>query len=178
MSDASLTNFSDHFPGNIPLPPPPELPPVPVKHEDRIQFVDNHRVSLESGDYELSVRQVLSGLGSPDVAINKKQLFSISGERFSLGAGEIQACFPPDSSRGHYWHALPHIILNRSTLPWERSALSDSSDAATDPPWLALLLFDQDNDDEPLPSVENDYAGYFKKSDAYRALFNTGSSTA
>ena len=34
---------------------------------------------------------------------------------------------------------LPHIAFSRDTLPWERTAKSES-----DEPWLALLLFNQD----------------------------------
>jgi hypothetical protein len=31
--------------------------------------------------------------------------------------------FPPDGSLGEHSNVLPHIILNRSTLPWERPAI-------------------------------------------------------
>ncbi len=61
---------------------------------------------------------------------------------FSLSAGgqAVYAVFPPDGSQGDQSQFLPHIILNRSTLPWEYRAISGREEI----PWLALLLFDED----------------------------------
>lgn len=51
--------------------------------------------------------------------------FSVAGERFDLKPKDIHAVFPPAGSLGEHSNVLPHIILNRSTLPWERLPLAD-----------------------------------------------------
>ena len=60
---------------------------------------------------------------------------------------DIQAVFPPDASLGDHSNVLPHIVLNRSTLPWERSP-GGTGDSV---PWMALLLFQ--DDEKPTPRV-------------------------
>src|SRR5262249_9657106 len=50
----------------------------------------------------------------------------------------IPGVYPPDGSRGAYALCVPHILLARDTLPWERRAKS-----GVDAPWLALLLLNQ-----------------------------------
>jgi hypothetical protein len=69
----------------------------------------------------------------------------------SLVAGR----FPPSNAHGSFQDDLPHIVLGRRTLPWERE-MADPSEipvtprgpndapALTDPyPWVALLLFEE-----------------------------------
>lgn len=92
--------------------------------------------------------------------------FSIQGPRFTLEPQAIRAVFPPAGSLGEHSSVLPHISFNRSTLPWERFAIplaqmeSDALEKRAEDrnetekrladtpklktPWLALLLFDQD----------------------------------
>src|SRR5262249_25282107 len=43
-------------------------------------------------------------------------------------------------------NVLPHIVLNRSTLPWERTANGEQGAGI---PWLALLIFDEEERPEP-----------------------------
>jgi len=114
----------------------PELNP-----DDQVQFVDSHRVSLLAGDYMVAVTQTVTTRGQPFGTYgNPSGKFSVLGERFSLNPQDIHAVFPPDGSRGDFQNDLPHVILNRSTLPWERTA----ADGVTPrPPWLALLVFHQ-----------------------------------
>ncbi len=45
------------------------------------------------------------------------------GERFSLADDDVVAVFPPSGSLGDHADVLSHIILRRSTLPWERTAV-------------------------------------------------------
>lgn len=120
----------------------PELDP-----NDQIQFVDSHRVGLEAGDYTLTVGQEVKVDQTVEIrqqTTSKHLNFSVRAERFELHPQTIHAVFPPPGSRGDFWHALPHVILNRSTLPWERTSLANDGDPTTDPPWLALLLFHED----------------------------------
>ena len=125
----------------------PELDP-----NDEIQLVEHHRVGLQAGDYLLEMSQdvevTTEGKGSPSAPFTRSQYFSVRGERFALDPQTVHAQFPPPGSRGDFWHVFPHVILNRSTLPWERSARTGDPD--TDPPWLALLLF---HDSDPPPKI-------------------------
>src|SRR5215510_14610845 len=123
-----------------------------------IEFVPYHQPALLDGEYVLDVKQqvqvddkyVWTKDPDPWKAAPSAQLnFSVNGPRFSLDPDLIQSQSRPPKSMGEYYNVLPHIILNRTTLPWERT-IDNSSPATTDKPlsWMALLLFDStiDND--------------------------------
>lgn len=105
-------------------------------HDDLVQFSDFHRVALEAGAYTLEATQT----------INEESLeldtydFSVLAEQYQLAPSAIRSVFPPKGSQGDYWHTMPHLVLERSTLPWERTALKDGISPDTDCPWLALLV--------------------------------------
>ncbi len=116
----------------------------------RVEFTANHRPGLLSGDYTLSVQPSLSIKGDVkgDLPNSVTQAFSVAGERFSINPTEIKSVFPPESSLGDHSNVFPHLILGRSTLPWERTAdYAAAKDVA--PPWLALLVFDDDANELP-----------------------------
>ena len=113
----------------------------PVNFVD--EFLSWHRPVVTAGDYTIQVKQTIAapnipandpGFGTPVIS------FSVQGERFVLAPAEVHAVFPPDASMGDHADVLPHVVLRRSTLPWERKA--DPADKAT--PWLALLVFHDD----------------------------------
>lgn len=115
-----------------------------------IEFIEYHKPGLTDGDYEIVVTQVLSAAdkipGDDTSTFTTKKNFTVAGERFDLKPSDIHAVFPPDGNLGEHSNVLPHIILNRSTLPWERRA-----EASSDLPWLALLLFDES--EKPVPRL-------------------------
>jgi hypothetical protein len=106
-----------------------------------LSFTDWHKPGLEPGDYSITVEQSVKAGGkiSPEVFSVTRQ-FSVLGPRFNLDPQEVKDMFPPPGSLGEHSNVLPHIILKRSTLPWERQADPDSN---KDVPWLALLLFEE-----------------------------------
>lgn len=105
---------------------------------DQIRFLERHRPDIEAGDYTIQVTQEISAEKIfEDTFPGPSMTFSIQGERFSLPPAEVHAVFPPDGSMGDHSHVLPHVVLRRSTLPWERRA--DPADETA--PWLALLVF-------------------------------------
>jgi hypothetical protein len=110
----------------------------------RIKFYQNHRPAMDPGDYAVVISNKITHNSSSAIATqNEAQVtrrFSVYGERFSLNDQDIRALFPSAGSTGEYASYLPHIIFNRNTLPWERHALASNHDL----PWLALLLFDED----------------------------------
>src|SRR5690349_4814262 len=112
-----------------------------------VKFQNYHQPTLADGDYEIKVTQL--------VAIEKHSAikeytatrhFTVAGERFELKPTDIEDVFPPDNNLGDHSNVLPHITLNRSTLPWERTVIGEQG---TGIPWLALLLFDEDEKPEP-----------------------------
>ncbi|HKQ76655.1 MAG TPA: hypothetical protein VJ810_23370 [Blastocatellia bacterium] len=128
---------------------------------DEIRFLQNHLPGLPVGEYEITVEQEVKRLKEvpdkkevkkPDETTAEQEVkkldesldkfhgdrkFSVRGDRFSLKPTDAQAVFPPAGSLGDHANVLPHILLHRSTLPWERRAYQNSPET----PWLALLLF-------------------------------------
>lgn len=108
----------------------------------KIKFYQNHRPLMDSGEYSITITGSISHskITHDNNTGPITQHFAIYGERFSLTDQDISAVFPAAGSTGDYAGILPHIILNRNTLPWERHANTDNKAL----PWLALLLFDAD----------------------------------
>lgn len=111
---------------------------------DRIAFLDHQRPSLTLGDYEVTVTQTIDLDPTPFTAV---RTFNVSGDRFSLPSALLNSVFPVAGSIGDVSNVLPHAILGRPTLPWERRA----APTAPDLPWLALLVFD--TGESPGPQV-------------------------
>jgi hypothetical protein len=95
-----------------------------------LAFVAKHAPALTGGAYTLDVSQTIEG-----DTFEAHADFLVAGPRFHLDPGDIHSMFPPPSSVGDHAYVLPHIILRRSTLPWESGAMANT-------PWLALALFD------------------------------------
>ncbi|MBK8195548.1 MAG: LamG domain-containing protein [Lewinellaceae bacterium] len=122
-----------------------------------INLLQSHEPLMDAGDYEITVQQTLK---VPGKSVNKAfaatvRKFSVFGERFVLEPGSVHSVYPPAGSQGEHSKSFPHIILNRSTLPWERSV-----DGARAGIWLALLLFDEVEN----PEVKTITLGEFKTS--------------
>jgi hypothetical protein len=133
----------------------------------KIEFIANHLPALEEGRYDIVVEQSISVgggalTGSPFKSAS--QSFVITGDRFSLKPDDIYKVFPPESSLGDHSNVLPHVVLTRSTLPWERA-----SGAGAGVPWLALLLFEEG--EKPEPQVVA--LGQLKDTSRYTAKFPT-----
>jgi hypothetical protein len=105
--------------------------------DDQITFVAYQQPALESADYKLKLKQKVSVANKE---FSTERTFTVGGERFNLPSSLVRAVFPPDGSTGDHSHVLPHILLNRSSLPWERKPYE--TEEISPRPWLALLLFD------------------------------------
>lgn len=110
----------------------------------KVEFVSRQDPALRSGAYTITVAQALSAQGQTFSAVRR---FDVQGPRFVLRPTDIRAVFPGDGSLGDHSAALPHVVLVRGTLPWERAADRGGSSL----PWLALLLFD--DAEKPAPTV-------------------------
>jgi hypothetical protein len=109
----------------------------------KIEFIQFHQPPLKDGEYRIELTQGIAAEGKipADAAKDFRtgKTFYVAGHRFHLDPRDVFAVFPPAHSLGEHSNVLPHILLNRSTLPWERMA--GTGDEQT--PWLALLLIDE-----------------------------------
>jgi hypothetical protein len=117
----------------------------------KIHFTPYHRPALESGEYQLSVAQSLQIDSVEKIAPNITQTFYVSGERFHILPEHIHSAFPPAHSLGDHSNVLPHLMLARTTLPWERESITGDPNT----PWLALLVI---HEDETSQAVEHTVA--------------------
>lgn len=126
-----------------------------------INLLQSHEPLMDAGDYEITVQQTLT-VAAQNVAETfaaTVRKFSVFGERFFLEPGSVHSVYPPSGSLGEHSNTFPHIILNRSTLPWERSV-----DGGRDGIWLALLLFDE----AEAPKIQTVSLGDFKKAVGFK----------
>lgn len=118
-----------------------------------ITFYNSHRPVLEDGDYQLTVEHKLTLAGSTITnPVGTKEIeFFVSGPRFAIESSLIHSSYPPAGGKGDYRSILPSLVLNRSTLPWERSPIYRVKADTNYPPtpkeqnasWLFLLLIDE-----------------------------------
>lgn len=133
----------------------------------KIEFIANHLPALEVGTYNVTVEQTILVGGTPRAGspfTSGTRSFVVTGARFALNPDDIYKVFPPEHSLGDHSNVLPHVVLTRSTLPWERD-----SGAGTGTPWLALLLFEED--EKPVPQVVT--LGQLRQTTGYAARFPT-----
>ena len=140
--------------------PPSVQPPASSLAPGSVTFQAYAKPVLPDGDYRIKVSQSISGTdgkgGDFDQSPDWSWTIAVRGPRFSLDPSQVQACFPPQKGSGEYLGVLPHVVLDRITLPWERAATppdqaSCEHERAATPPdqagcehdgqWLALLLF-------------------------------------
>lgn len=100
---------------------------------------------LDDGSYSITVTQEFSNLGAGNEEHPHKLIidFEVAGEQISLKPAEFYALYPPANSSGRYAQMIPMVVLNRSTLPWERSAQKDAGEGEVKHPWLALICFNE-----------------------------------
>lgn len=116
----------------------------------KIEFLQFHQPALKDGAYTIQVTQTLTAgdkIAADNVFQTAPKSFRVAGERYALNPVDVRTVFPPENSGGDHSMVIPHIVLNRSTLPWERFA--EEGDNET--PWLALLVFNEDE----IPRVES-----------------------
>ncbi|MEM7036584.1 MAG: hypothetical protein AAF570_06350, partial [Bacteroidota bacterium] len=110
----------------------------------KVEFIQSHQPKLDSGKYKVTVEHNLSGtdVTGKDFSYPKSasQTFFVAGERFQILPAQVASVFPPHLSIGDHSNVFPHIMISRTTLPWEREAIS--GDTIT--PWMALLVIHEE----------------------------------
>jgi hypothetical protein len=123
----------------------------------RMRFVQHRLPAMQSGEYRLSFRHdvTITGDRPGRDAFGDAVQFAVAGERFTLVPSEVDSVFPARGATGEFSNVLPHIVLTRRTLPWERSSENGPSETGNQqldvPSWLALLVFDQG---DPQPTTK------------------------
>jgi hypothetical protein len=132
------------------------LPPMPARGE--VVFHAKCIPALEAADYEFRVGQSMRTSGNARLDAGSQPLppeqiypFTVDGPRFTLDASLIHGVFPPTNGVGAYVSRLPMIVLRRRTIPWERTL-----PGAPETPWLAVLLFEENEVTTVSPCTVND----------------------
>ncbi|MEW9518166.1 hypothetical protein [Streptomyces tubercidicus] len=120
----------------------PEYAPDPDPSLN-VQFVDSLVPTLTAGRYKLTAHQSLAKGGARVDTDNYldtpvTQDVEVRAPRFTVQPEWIHGAYPTPGASGLYDDVLPHVTLDRATLPWEREAKAQSG---TRLPWLALLIF-------------------------------------
>jgi hypothetical protein len=106
-------------------------------------FYDDYVPALEAGDdYVIEMKQEapVADSGNKE-SYSTSQRFSVQGPRYALPSEDVFSIFPPDRSQGIFHQFLPHVVLTKAELPWEQNIFNDKSSQSGQTPWLALLLF-------------------------------------
>ncbi|MEM7372882.1 MAG: hypothetical protein AAF587_29945 [Bacteroidota bacterium] len=117
--------------------------------KQKIKYIATDLPGLQSGQYQLSAQQTLAIDGHQQALFQASQEIAVSGERFGLNPQEIYTVFPANNSQGDHSHTLPHVVLNRSTHPWEWS-MPEVDDTML--PWMAVILLQED--EHPVGVIE------------------------
>ncbi|EGO56097.1 hypothetical protein NEUTE1DRAFT_146872 [Neurospora tetrasperma FGSC 2508] len=117
---------------------------------------------LVGGTYTIQVQQTISEDKSEDDNRKEtdsttcdpstppgKQQLKVLAPKFHLPADSVYSIYPEQGHEATH-DTLPHIVLNNSTLPWERIGSRQAEGHRTDDyskhavPWMALLIFSPD----------------------------------
>jgi hypothetical protein len=111
---------------------------------------------LEDGSYRLTVETDVTNATTSQELFSQQNFFDVVGPRFTIPPAMIAGVFPPNKGHGAFQDDLPHIVMSRRALPWERELdpkkrIPQPASAAGGPPplqgpvpWMALLVFEED----------------------------------
>ncbi|MEE1888643.1 hypothetical protein [Pseudomonas carassii] len=119
--------------------------------EGKVKFIQHNLPGLEAGEYQFTVSQRVS---QEQQHYANQYHFAVQAPRFSLDPNDIQAVYPPDQTQGEYTDTLAHVVFTKQTLPWQRRpslaeppvAFPDQQHDMDVPTWLAVLIFDEDDE--------------------------------
>ncbi|HLL00119.1 MAG TPA: hypothetical protein VK539_06000 [Myxococcaceae bacterium] len=109
--------------------------------EGSIRLYDEVDPGLDAGLYRVRAaveikERTSSALVAPAPA-EEQAFVEVTAPRFSVTPDEVAACHPPPGASGAFATRLPHVVLGRRSLPWERRLGGVT-------PWIALLVFRKD----------------------------------
>jgi len=107
-----------------------------------IKFYDNYVPNLKAGNYRIEVSQMVDDIDTGDLEYSKS--FIVNAPQFALSPTDIHTQYPPDNSTGQFADCLPHIVFNNRIIPWERRLGEEALSDEVRLPWMALLVFTED----------------------------------
>ena len=143
-SNATPRQFLRIGPDGNPLPDPdPEN--LPPGQEQLSSYYKPSLTANSSGKAnKISIVQSINTKdGSQPLELTSEQSFFVVAPRYALPAGIVQGTYPPQG-HGDDLSIVPHILFNDPHLPWEREVTTVQPDGRNLVPWLALLVFTQD----------------------------------
>ncbi|MGD0452781.1 MAG: hypothetical protein ABSB69_04230 [Solirubrobacteraceae bacterium] len=120
----------------------------------QMYLFDSVTPPLDDGSYRLTAATEVSYPGAKQ-SFSQQHYLEVVGPRFSVPQAMVAGSFPPSNAHGAFQDGLPHIVLSRRTLPWERELdpqglIPPPTIEAGDPPppsgpvpWVALLVFEE-----------------------------------
>jgi hypothetical protein len=109
----------------------PDPPPV-----GSMALYDAVTPAIDSGTYRVtSTVSVPAALATSGANVVHRDFIAVGGSPLRIASTDIISCHPPRNATGAFDQELPHVVLGRRTLPWERPGPTNA------PPWLALLVF-------------------------------------
>ncbi|MEU1824406.1 hypothetical protein ABZ502_18515 [Streptomyces abikoensis] len=107
-----------------------------------VEFRDSLVPQITAGEYTLTAYQTLADgpdgyLPTADRPVTRH--IDVRAPRFAVEPEWVHGAYPPPGATGLYDDVLPHITLDRPTLPWEREEHTGTGGERL--PWLALLVF-------------------------------------
>jgi hypothetical protein len=103
---------------------------------------------IDDGTYTFTVQQKVAGGDNDGYTYTQDYTVTVVGPRFSLDPAQIVSLYPPPGSSGRYLDSLPQAVIERVTLPWERTLWADQpARRPTEPtdspvPFVAVLVLD------------------------------------
>lgn len=117
-----------------------------------VKFFQYHKPMFDSGYYRMELKEAAeiknnNSAATPIVNYSSDVNFVMTAKRFKLEEHELYSVYPPSGSSGRYGNCLPHMVLNRSTVPWEYLLEERGEEAPA--PGLALLVFSEEEKVKP-----------------------------
>lgn len=107
----------------------------------QIRFTDKYVPPLGAGDFTVTAKQDLTWTGGNRSYPVATQKLRVDAPRFVLPEGDVESFYPP-ATNGIFNESMPNIAFFEPALPWERDL--GPGIPRTTHPWLALLLFTED----------------------------------
>lgn len=109
-----------------------------------IRFYDHYLPVIEAADYTLTVTQAVTPPNAAAETYTDTQDFSVAGPKWALPASDVFSVFPAPMAVGAFAQFLPHVVLTKPDLPWERDVFVEHEPLGRCP-WLAVLVFGEDD---------------------------------
>ena len=101
-------------------------------------FLHSHVApAVPAGAYKIEVTQDVQVSGATKETLESH--LEVTAPRYVLPHDQILSTFPPNEASGEFSSRLPHVVIRRRTLPWERDAEPTMSESGPFP-WVALVV--------------------------------------